>query len=225
MQQVIVVGSGKLAQELLGSLNAGVGSAVLPWPAAVHGDTPSIVVHAGSGRELESALAFCESTRSPLVELATGSALERRTHGFPVVLCPNTNILMLKFMAMLERSGSLSQGYRIELVESHQAQKTSVPGTAVSMAHSLGLPAGDIQSVRSADVQVDALRIPGEHLARHAYHRVRIEDGLCSLQLESRVYGDSPYADGVARIVAAVRAQPLENRLYSAMEFVHNGWL
>lgn len=224
MQQVIIVGAGQLARELVGSLDAGEGAAVVQWPVA-DGTAPAIVVHAGSGRELAAVEAFCEASGSTLVELATGSALARRSHGFPVVLCPNTNILMLKFMGMLERSGPLFAGYRIGLVESHQAQKTSVPGTAVGMAHALGLAAGDIRSVRSAEVQSRDLQIPDEHLGRHAYHRIDIEDGLCSLTLETRVYGDAPYADGVARIVAAVRAHPLDNRRYSVMEFVHNGWL
>lgn len=223
--QVIVVGSGKLAQELLGSLQAGAECPVLPWTAAAQEAGPSIVVHAGSGRELAAVEAFCAAAQAPLVELATGSALEPGARGFPVVVCPNTNILMLKFMGMLERSGHLFCGHRIELLESHQAQKASVPGTAVSMAHALGLPVGDIQSVRATDIQSDMLQIPGEHLARHAYHRIQIADGQCSLQLEARVYGDAPYADGVARIVAAVRARPLDNRLYSVMEFVHKGWL
>lgn len=224
MQQVIIVGSGQLARELVDALDAGEGCAVVRWPV-VPGAVPSIVVHAGSGRELADVAAFCEMSGSPLVELATGSALERGSHGFPVVVCPNTNILMLKFMGMLERSGHLFHGHRIALAESHQAQKTSVPGTAVGMAHSLGLAVGDIQSVRSAEVQSRELHIPKEHLGRHAYHRIDIGDGLCSLTLETRVYGDAPYADGVARIVAAVRAHPLDKRRYSVMEFVHNGWL
>lgn len=224
MQQVIIVGSGQLARELVDSLDAGEGCAVVRWPVAP-GTAPSIVVHAGSGRELAAVAAFCEASGSPLVELATGSVLERGSHGFPVVVCPNTNILMLKFMGMLERSGHLFHGHRIALTESHQAKKTSVPGTAVGMAHALGLAAGDIRSVRSAEVQSRDLHIPKEHLGRHAYHRIDIGDGLCSLTLETRVYGDAPYADGVARIVAAVRAHPLDNRIYSVMEFVHSGWL
>ncbi|MDI9690464.1 hypothetical protein QM326_38275, partial [Burkholderia cenocepacia] len=69
---------------------------------------------------------------SPLVELSTGSDLETGTYGFPVVLCPNTNILMLKFMSMLETSGHLFRDCDISVTESHQAGKTSVPGTAGS---------------------------------------------------------------------------------------------
>jgi dihydrodipicolinate reductase len=181
----------------------------------------SVVIHAGSGRELGAATAYCAGTQSPLIELATGSALESAQHSFPVVVCPNTNILMLKFMAMLAQSGHLFHNYDIQLTESHQANKTSVPGTAVHMARSLGLPDSAIHSVR----QASALQIPQEHLGRHAFHRILIQDGDCSLQFETRVYGDSAYADGVARIVAAVRAHALENRSYSVMELVDRGWL
>ena len=223
--QVVVVGAGKLAQELLQALGVEEGCRPVPWAGQSQGAEPSIVVHAGSGRELPAVAAFCEATRSPLIELSTGSALEHGTPAFPVVLCPNTNILMLKFMGMLERSGRLFHGHQIRLIESHQAQKTSVPGTAVGMAHSLGLQARDIESVRAADVQRDWLQIPEEHLGRHAYHQILIQDGACSLKLEARVHGDAPYADGVARIVAAVRARPLEPRRYSVMEFIANGWL
>lgn len=222
--QVIVVGSGKLAGELLDVLGARSGQ-VVPWGNAGMRAEKSVVLHAGSGRELEAVCAFCKSTRSPLVELATGSILEGRAVEFPAILCPNTNILMLKFMAMLERSGHLFRGCRIGLVESHQAQKSSVPGTAVSMAHALGLAPAEIRSVRDPQAQQGALQIPPQHLARHAYHHILIEDGSCSVALETRVYGDAPYADGVARIVAAVQARELENRPYPVLEFIENGWL
>lgn len=132
---------------------------------------------------------------------------------------------MLKFMLMLEKSGPLFSDHQIKLTESHQAHKTSVPGTAVSMAHSLGLQNSAIRSVRDPNVQQAELHIPQAHLARHAYHQVLIEDGPCGLKLEASVYGESPYADGVARIVSAVNVQKLENRLYPIMEFINNGWL
>lgn len=222
---IFVVGTGKLATELLRSLKVDNGDQVVPWQDRGPGVEKSVVIHAGSGRELGAATSYCADTQSPLIELATGSALESAQHSFPVVVCPNTNILMLKFMGMLAKSGHLFHNHHIELTESHQANKTSVPGTAVHMAHSLGLQDSDIHSVRQASAQRDVLQIPQEHLARHAFHRIRIQDGDCSLQFETRVYGDSAYADGVARIIAALRAHALENRSYSVMELVDRGWL
>ncbi|MCA8201018.1 dihydrodipicolinate reductase [Burkholderia sp. AU33545] len=224
--QVLVVGTGKLAAELLGSHRLAPATCrVMAWSDPARGNVRSIVVHAGSGRELPAAIEFCRATGSPLVELSTGSDLETASHDFPVVLCPNTNILMLKFMSMLETSGHLFRDCHISVTESHQASKTSVPGTAVGVAQSLGVPAQDIHSVRDPAEQRDALQIPDDQLGRHAFHRIRIEDGACSLQFESRVYGASPYADGVSRIVEAVRQHELEPRRYSIVEFIHNGWL
>jgi 4-hydroxy-tetrahydrodipicolinate reductase len=229
--QVLIAGTGKLATELLNALQLASPLQLAAW--AQRGDdlapnlTPAraIVVHAGSGRELDDIIAFCTATHSPLIELSTGSAIEAAPRAFPVVLCPNTNILMLKFMAMLETSGHLFSAYRVLLTESHQASKTSVPGTAVDIARSVGLSADAIVSVRDAAVQHTRLSIPEDALGRHAYHQVLIDDGACRIQLETRVTGDAPYAQGVAQIVAAVAAHPLDDRVYPVMDFVHQGWL
>lgn len=222
---IIVVGTGKLATELLGGLQLGPGCQLIPWARRDPAAGPAIVIHAGSGRELAAVTAFCATTRSPLIELSTGTDVETVSPAFPVIVCPNTNILMLKVMDMLEKSGHLFRNHSITLTESHQATKSSVPGTAVHMAHSLGLQDGDVHSIRDPERQQAELQIPSEHLARHAYHRIVVQDGSCSLQLETRVYGDSPYAAGVAQIVAAVRAHVLENRIYSVTEFINRGWL
>lgn len=222
--KLIVVGKGKLANELLTDLAPGT-LRVVAWDARGADSTRAIVIHAGSGREIGDVVRYCQETHSVLLELATGSTLEGMATAFPLVLCPNTNILMLKFMAMVETSGALFKGYRIELTESHQAQKTSTAGTAVGLARSLGLEARDVRSIRNAKEQETVLGIPSEHLGRHAYHHISIEDGCCRLDFETRVYGDSPYADGVARIVAAIESHALDNRAYDVTEFIRNGWL
>lgn len=223
--QVIIVGSGKLATELLNELSRHPSLTLHPWSNERSWQGSSVVVHAGSGRELSDVIAYCRATHSVLVELSTGSKLENTSPGFPVVLCPNTNILMLKFMTMLARSGKLFEGYHIDLTESHQAEKSSVPGTALSIAQSLGLSAQDVVSVRDQEEQLNTLHIPQEHLGLHAVHRIVIEDGACCVALETRVYGASAYSDGVARIVSAVSSHPLEDRLYPISEFVERGWV
>jgi dihydrodipicolinate reductase len=159
------------------------------------------------------------------MELATGSDMSGYSHNFPIVVCPNTNILMLKFMAMLASSGHYFKGYKLKIVESHQAGKTSVPGTAVNMAQSLHFPSEKIISIRDPIQQQELLKIETEHLARHAYHRIEIGDEGCSIAFETRVSNSAPYAEGVAKIISAVRSNTLENRLYDIMEFVENGWV
>ena len=223
--QVIIAGTGKLANELLHSMKVDSSAKLVSWENKSNEEAKSIVVHAGSGRELEAIASYCASTQSTLIELATGSKAESMPIAFPIVLCPNTNILMLKFMAMLEQCGKMFSGYDINITESHQASKTSVPGTAVNIAQSLEKSIGDIQSVRDASIQRSQLEIPEPDLERHAFHQVIIHEGKCSVKLETRVYGEAPYAEGVSQIVAAASNHKLEGRLYSVMEFVKNGWL
>lgn len=223
--QVLIVGSGKLAVELLNTLSLGPSHTVHRWSTASAVQSHSIVVHAGSGRELDDVSTCCRETGSVLIELATGSKLKLAASGFPVILCPNTNILMLKFMNMLAKSGRLFKDYHIELTESHQAEKRSAPGTAITIAKSLGLPAKEVVSIRNREEQLTALRIPPEHLGRHAMHTIIIEDAACRISLETRVYGASPYADGVAKIIAAVVSRQLENRMYAVDEFIEHGWV
>lgn len=224
--QVLIVGTGKLASELLAQLDLGAPFQVRPWADRQPSTVGDIVVHAGSGRELPAVAAHCRETGSVLIELSTGSALASGDLGCPVVLCPNTNLLMLKFMRMLAVSGAMFNGYRISVTESHQASKTSVPGTAVQIAESLGLSEPEVVSVRDPAQQAVALGIPQEHLARHAFHRIVIEDEVCRIRMETQVCGASPYADGVRRLVEAVHAHlPLEPRLYAIDEFVAQGWV
>jgi hypothetical protein len=223
--QVLIAGTGKLATELLQQLQSTSECHIAPWRADMAAEGRAIVIHAGSGREIDSISSFCECTASVLVELATGSALEESKPNFPVVMCPNTNILMLKFMCMLGRSGSLFKGSAIRVIESHQSSKTSVPGTAVSMADALGVSAAEITSIRDAAQQAAEFGIPQEHLARHAFHRIEIQDGPCAIAMETRVYGESPYASGVQQIIAAIGQRVLQVRTYSINEFIENGWV
>ncbi|TAK89409.1 MAG: dihydrodipicolinate reductase [Aquabacterium sp.] len=223
--QVIIAGTGKLATELCQLLSKSADYQVKPWADRPRTAEQAIVVHAGSGRELEDIVAYCEATRSTLLELSTGSRIESMSCGFPVVLCPNTNILMLKFMAMLEQAGPMFRPYAIQVMESHQATKTSVPGTAVNIAHSLGVATDDIHSVRDPEVQKAQCQIADADLARHAYHQILIQDGPCSVKLETRVFGDAPYAHGVDQIIKAAMTHELENRCYPVMTFIQQGWL
>ncbi len=223
--QVLIVGSGKLARELLASLASPHIHRVLPWTerdAAWSGRR--IVVHAGSGREIGDVLSFCARHQLVLIELATTGALAGIEPSFPVVICANTNMLMLKFMAMLHAQGHLFAGYDIRVLESHQASKKSAPGTAISLARSLNVATEEIVSVRDPLAQ-EQLGIPARHHARHAYHQITITDGPVELVLETKVLGQAPYAAGLAGIVDGLRARNLEPRPYDVLELIHNGWV
>lgn len=223
--QVIIVGTGKLGRELFTSFKERAVFPVIAWAGDAAHSFPSVVVHTGSGRELDDVVSYCERTRSILLELSTGSTLLKKEVACPVVICPNTNILMLKFMALLAQGGHHFKNYKIQITESHQADKSSVPGTAVNLAESLGVSPEKIKSLRDVSVQRDVLGIPQEYLSRHAYHRLVIEDGLSSVALETKVFGSTPYADGVGQIIQAVSENDLEPRRYNVLELIEMGWL
>lgn len=224
--QVLIVGSGKLANELLENLNSSSIRSVLPWAQR---DTIwngcRIIVHAGSGREIENVVTFCSLHHLVLVELSTTGDLENVNPEFPIVICPNTNILMLKFMAMLQSQGHLFSEYDKELLESHQANKKSEPGTGMSMAESLGLPKEEIISVRDPLIQERRIGIPSEHLSRHAFHKIRITDGNVGIVMETKVLGQAPYALGLARIIEGICKRDLEPGKHEILKLIRNGWI
>lgn len=222
---IVVVGTGKLARELLAELPGLLHVPIHAWQDFPQ-DHAALVVHAGSGRELAGLIPYCQRSHSPLVELSTGTELERHhPTTFPLIVCPNTNILMLKFMNMISTSGHLFKPYPVTVTESHQASKTSTPGTAIAIAKSLGVSESAITSIRNPEVQTQALGIEANALGRHAYHRIEIGNPPARIVLETRITGDAPYAAGVAEIIAAVRSRALDNRRYQINEFIEEGWL
>ena len=202
---ILIVGRGKLGRELLDGLRGPGIACALPWEdRASRVEGPCMVVHAGSGRELSDAIEFCAQTGSVLLELSTAGSPLPEAVSFPVVLCPNVNMEMLSFMAMLKLAGGLFQGRDIRITESHQAAKKTSPGTAVHMARSLGVPESDIRSERDPQVQREKLGIPTHYLDRHAYHEIVIASPEVEIRLETRVLGKSAYADGLARVIGMV---------------------
>jgi 4-hydroxy-tetrahydrodipicolinate reductase len=217
---IFVVGSGKLAEELVSGLHGDHIKSVGRWSdlSSCHQDDV-VIVHAGSGRELDAVYTFCSMNKKPLIELATSTNYDSFEPDFPVIVCPNTNVLMLKFMAMILRTGEVFKKYERTILESHQSAKTSEAGTARSLARSLGIDINKIESIRDPVTQENILGIPASHLGRHAFHRIQIKDDSAVITLESKVLGPAPYAAGLAEILRIVMTKKLEARVYDVLEF------
>lgn len=223
---VYVAGRGKLAQALLNDKDSSRVYTYVSWDDRDWSDNEkSVVIHAGSGRQRIECMNFCSSSGSVYVELATGMEMIRTSIDFPMVICPNTSVLMLKVMAMLNAKGDLFKGVKRSILESHQSAKTTVPATAQYLAESIYVPPSDILSIRDAEYQSSEHGISNEYLDKHAYHKLTMQDGMDEVSIELKVLGLDSYVRGTARIVEAVVCNVLENREYSVFELIERGWL
>lgn len=218
---IFIVGSGKLASALLSSPISIPFCEIKPWDSSFQGlQERAIVVHAGSGRQLTECLTFCSRTKSIFIELSTGLETEKMALDFPMVLCPNTSILVLKTLHAIKALGTHSSDYVISILESHQATKQTEPGTAYAFAKALHFPVAKIVSVRDPVVQEKELGIPREYLDKHAYHKITLGGHQEEVTIETKVLGHRSYAGGVEKIVKAVMNNPLENRRYTVLELI-----
>lgn len=118
--KILVVGSGKLASAILSSDISFQDGEVIKWDA-VHQplDEKAIIVHAGSGCQLQECIEFCRRTGSILIELSTGLETEKLNPDFTLIICPNTSILVLKILGLLKRNGNLFEENQLSITESH----------------------------------------------------------------------------------------------------------
>ena len=203
--EVLIVGRGKLANELIEGLHGEAISRTIRWEDRAASVSESrIVLHAGSGRELPEVIAYCAATQTALFELSTADAIIPETVNFPVILCPNVNMQMLRFMAMVRHASRYFQGQAIAITESHQAAKKTKPGTAIYLAHQLGVAESEIRSERNPERQQQCFGIPPDYLARHAYHQITITSPDTEITLETRVFGKTAYAASLSEIIALV---------------------
>lgn len=197
----IIAGKGKLAKAIQDVLDR-EGFNWLPFKETIVGGDSmranTIVVHCGSGRELPSALDWCEKNQVVLIQASTGQSLPEKVDA-PVITVVNLVMAIPKFINQLHQLKALFPKAWIKIVESHQETKKTVPGTAVEMAKALGVPEEEIVSIRNKAEQL-ALGIPEEHLDGHGYHFITITDSGATLRLQTAVNGREPYGYGLIEL-------------------------
>jgi 4-hydroxy-tetrahydrodipicolinate reductase len=219
--KIFVVGSGKLAKAILTSNLSIQNCEILKWEIQyLTLNEKSIVVHAGSGRQLKECFEFCVKTKSPFIELSTGLETGKMEPDFPLIICPNTSILLLRMLNIIKVNGRYFENYKISITESHQSTKKTEPGTAYAFANAVKLPLDKIVSIRDPEIQLNKIGIPKQYLDKHAYHRIVIKDGSDEVTIETKVLGHDSYANGVKTIIETVLKYPLENKKYSILELI-----
>ncbi len=215
---ICIAGNGKLANALVNDLSKQY--KITRWDDLRKTEKAGVyLIHAGSGRQLQECLRYCNETGSILIELSTGTLWPTVEIKCPVINCPNTAIPIVKMLGILRQYGNDFKNYKIRIIESHQASKKTAAGTALAMADSFSFPPEQIESIRNADAQKQ-IGIPEEYLTAHAYHKIIIEDEGCEIALECKVFGHASYTKGIKHLIAALRKKKLENRIYQVAEIM-----
>ncbi|MBN2041092.1 MAG: dihydrodipicolinate reductase [Spirochaetes bacterium] len=216
--KVYIAGNGKLAESIINGLSAEF--ELKKWKNTdLKSEEKIILLHAGSGRQFDECLEYCNKTKSVLLELSTGGSVHEKNIDCPVILCPNTAIPVLKIMELLKQYGHEFSQYKINIIESHQENKTTIPGTAVELAEYFQMSAEKIISIRNPDEQIKS-GIPEQHLGLHAYHNVFIKDTGCEISLQLKVLGHDAYVNGLRKILPIVNQGCFENRLYNITDIL-----
>ena len=224
--RIFVVGSGKLANAILTSDLLVQSYEIVKWESQYQAlNEKAIIVHAGSGRQLKECFEFCDRTKTVFIELSTGLETETMKSDFPLIISPNTSILVLKTLNMIKVNGRYFENYEISITESHQSTKKTEPGTAYSFANSLKFPLDKIISIRDLGIQQNTIGIPKEYIDKHAYHKIVIKDGSDEVTIETKVLGHDSYANGVNMIIEAVLKNSLENKRYTILDLIDNDML
>jgi dihydrodipicolinate reductase len=208
--RVAVVGRGKMAEEvrricLQDSIE------ITPVDRLVAGD---VVLHFGSGRELEPTLAACARAGVPLVQGSTSISLPEPL-ACPVVEAPNLAMVVIQMMAALKPLAGHVKAIR----ESHQAGKRDVSATARMFAQQLGFAEAKIESIRDRAQQL-ACGVPPEFLDGHAYHWIEGERDGVQIAIALRVHGREAYARGALALAQILSGRRLEPRRHALQEML-----
>lgn len=218
---IFIVGSGKLANTILASDLSFASCNILKWESEYQNlEEKAIVIHAGSGRQLKECIEFCSKTKSAFIELSTGLKTEDIEPDFPLIICPNTSMLVLNMLKMIGANGSSLESYEISITESHQSAKTTEAGTAIAFANALKFPLDKIKSIRDLEIKKNEIKIPNEYLSKHAYHKIVIKDSDDEIAIETKVLGYKSYAKGVRKIIETVLKSDLRDRKYIVWEII-----
>ncbi len=162
-----------------------------------------VVIHVGTNRLFPSVLQVCEERGYPLIQASSNNDIivpeTVKTH---VILAPNLALPVLVLFDILPRFGQLMQGLgaKVDIIESHQATKTSPPITAQKIAGFFGLPPDSVESIRDPLRQREELQVPEGHLAGHAHHYIDIEVAGVEVYVGLQIHGRDAYFHGAVAV-------------------------
>ncbi|CAA2995800.1 4-hydroxy-tetrahydrodipicolinate reductase 2, chloroplastic-like [Olea europaea var. sylvestris] len=153
------------------------------------------------------------------------------------VISPQMGKQVVAFLAameiMAEQFPGAFSGYHLQVMESHQASKLDVSGTAkaiISCFQKLGVSfeLDQVQLIRDPKLQIEMVGVPEEHIYGHAFHMYHLTspDGTVSFEFQHNVCGRSIYAEGTvdALLFLAKKVQSRANkRIYDMIDVLREG--
>jgi 4-hydroxy-tetrahydrodipicolinate reductase len=201
MNKVIVVGNGKLADAILDNFSTFSDLHIERYDTEIDADSQTVFVHVGSGRQYEDSLSKAKSRGASYIQAATRKTIKMNPPAeqqIRYITASNLDINIIKLMYWLKMGESLFENEKISIVESHQKEKTSRPGTALKFCEYLNIDEESIKSIREPEQQRE-LNI--QNIDHHAFHRIQIGDEDSRIIIETRIEGALPYVKGLARII------------------------
>ncbi|KAL8031794.1 hypothetical protein ABFX02_13G051500 [Erythranthe guttata] len=153
------------------------------------------------------------------------------------VISPQMGKQVVAFLAAMEimakQFPDAFSGYNLQVMESHQASKVDISGTAkavITCFEDLGasFERDQIQLIRDPRMQIEMVGVPEEHLNGHAFHMYHLTspDGSVSFEFQHNVCGRSIYAEGtvdaVLFLAKKVKSNP-DKRIYDMIDVLREG--
>ncbi|XP_021887903.1 4-hydroxy-tetrahydrodipicolinate reductase 2, chloroplastic-like [Carica papaya] len=153
------------------------------------------------------------------------------------VISPQMGKQVVAFLAAMEIMakqfpGAFS-GYSLKVMESHQAGKLDISGTAkavISCFQKLGVSfdMNHVQLIRDAKQQIEMVGVPEEHLAGHAFHLYHLTspDETVSFEFQHNVCGRSIYAEGTVDAILFLAKKvrlKADKRIYNMIDVLREG--
>jgi 4-hydroxy-tetrahydrodipicolinate reductase len=181
----------------------------------------------------------------PFVMGTTGGNREellQDVQGHACVIAPNMGKQIVAMQLALENLArdypGCFEGYKLDMVESHQKTKADTSGTAKAVIDSIQTLTNnkppfsiedDIKMIRNDDDAV-AFGVPQHAMKGHAFHTYTLTspDGSVQFELKHNVAGRTIYAEGTAdavKFLAKKLAQGGESKVYNMINVLEEGAL
>ncbi|KAK4482122.1 hypothetical protein RD792_009261 [Penstemon davidsonii] len=153
------------------------------------------------------------------------------------VISPQMGKQVVAFLAameiMAEQFPGAFSGYNLQVLESHQASKLDLSGTAksvISCFQKLGVSfeLDQVKQIRDPRLQVEMVGVPQEHLNGHAFHMYHLTspDETVSFEFQHNVCGRSIYAEGTVDAILFLAKKvnsKAEKRIYDMIDVLREG--